>query len=169
MNNQSNSPIENEEFIKFIGLNPNQVQFIEDMDSDKLLNYINKFNNEIKNGNIESNYIDFLYIYNEKTSDNFYDEEECVVSFNFYLVKNGICKNFELETDLDYHGMLNSFTNKNDFDGICKELDDWVSCLNEIENGEYYKKLHNSKIKTTGTIFDAEDELEEKFKNIYFR
>ena len=63
MNNQSNSPIENEEFIKFLGLNPNQVQFIENMDSDKLLSYINKFNNEIKNGNIESNYIDFLYIY----------------------------------------------------------------------------------------------------------
>ena len=60
-NNSSNSPIENEEFIKFVGLNPNQVQFIEDMDSNKLLSYINKFNNEIKNGNIESNYIDFIY------------------------------------------------------------------------------------------------------------
>lgn len=48
MSNESNSPIENEEFIKFVGLNPNKVQFIENMDIDCLIGYIYQFNEEVK-------------------------------------------------------------------------------------------------------------------------
>lgn len=168
-NNSSNSSIENEEFIKFVGLNPNQIQFIEDMDSNKLLSYINKFNNEIKNGNIESNYIDFLYFNDEQKSNRFDKGYEFIISFSFCLVKNGICNNFKLETDADEYGGLDSFTNKNDFEGICNELDDWVSYLKEIENCGFYKKGYENVDSVTGAIWDVSGKLKEKFKNTYFR
>ena len=169
MNNQSNSPIENEEFVKFVGLNPNQIQFIENMDVDCLIGYIYQFNEEVKNSNIQSNYIDIINIDSIKTSENFDKGEKHYVGFNFTIIKNGIYNKFEFNVNSDEYGLFKSFQNTDKFQGIYKELDEWANNLEKIKNGILFGEVkfgYENKV-DEGVRQAINSLIDEYFKNVY--